>query len=144
MFGYKCALLKNNDMNRKLTLVIFHLLKKMSKNRLKSYTVVIDRRWLEVLYMTNYHFVGIKGSGMSALAQILHDMNFQVQGSDVEKHFFTQIALEQSGIKILPFQKENIQPGMTIIAGNAFPDTHEEIQEAMKLGSSNYSLSSIS
>ncbi|WML47272.1 UDP-N-acetylmuramate--L-alanine ligase [Neobacillus sp. PS3-34] len=84
--------------------------------------------------MTIHHFVGIKGSGMSALAQILHDMKFEVQGSDVEKRFFTQIALEQSGIKILPFQKENIQPGMTIIAGNAYPDTHEEIQEAMKLG----------
>lgn len=84
--------------------------------------------------MTIYHFVGIKGSGMSALAQVLHDMKFEVQGSDVEKRFFTQKPLEQSGIKILPFQKENIQPGMTIIAGNAFPDTHEEIQEAMKLG----------
>lgn len=84
--------------------------------------------------MTIYHFVGIKGSGMSALAQVLHDLNFDVQGSDVEKRFFTQLALEQSGIKILPFQKENIKPGMTIIAGNAFPDTHEEIQEAMKLG----------
>lgn len=71
---------------------------------------------------------------MSALAQVLHDMKYEVQGSDVEKHFFTQLALEQSGIKILPFKKENIQPGMTIIAGNAFPDTHEEIQEAMKLG----------
>ncbi|MEH7331526.1 UDP-N-acetylmuramate--L-alanine ligase [Neobacillus drentensis] len=84
--------------------------------------------------MTIYHFVGIKGSGMSALAQVLHDMKFQVQGSDVEKHFFTQVALEKSGIKILPFQKENIKPGMTIIAGNAFPDTHEEIQRAMELG----------
>lgn len=71
---------------------------------------------------------------MSALAQVLHDMKFSVQGSDVEKHFFTQVALEESGIKILPFQKENIKPGLTIIAGNAFPDTHEEIQEAMKLG----------
>ena len=84
--------------------------------------------------MTIYHFVGIKGSGMSALAQVLHDMKFQVQGSDVEKHFFTQDGLEKSGITILPFQKENIKPGLTIIAGNAFPDTHEEIQEAMKLG----------
>ncbi|AGK55236.1 UDP-N-acetylmuramate--L-alanine ligase [Bacillus sp. 1NLA3E] len=84
--------------------------------------------------MTIYHFVGIKGSGMSALAQVLHDTKFQVQGSDVEKRFFTQQALEQSGIKILPFQKENIQPGMTVIAGNAFPDTHEEIQEALHLG----------
>ncbi|WP_409270946.1 UDP-N-acetylmuramate--L-alanine ligase [Neobacillus sp. SCS-31] len=84
--------------------------------------------------MTIYHLVGIKGSGMSALAQILHDMQYEVQGSDVEKRFFTQQALEQSGIKILPFQKENIQPGMVVIAGNAFPDTHEEIQEAMRLG----------
>lgn len=84
--------------------------------------------------MTIYHFVGIKGSGMSALAQVLHDMKFEVQGSDVEKRFFTQTALEQLGIKILPFQKENIVPGMTIIAGNAFSDDHEEIQEAMRLG----------
>jgi UDP-N-acetylmuramate--alanine ligase len=84
--------------------------------------------------MTIYHFVGIKGSGMSALAQVLHDMDYQVQGSDYDKHFFTQVALENSGIKILPFNKENIQPGMTIIAGNAYPDTHEEIQEGMKLG----------
>lgn len=84
--------------------------------------------------MTIYHFVGIKGSGMSALAQVLHDMNYQVQGSDVEKRFFTQLALEDSGIKILPFNKDNIKPGMNIIAGNAYPDTHEEIQEAMKLG----------
>ena len=46
--------------------------------------------------MTIYHFVGIKGSGMSALAQILHDMGFEVQGSDVEKQFFTQQALRKS------------------------------------------------
>ncbi|MED1203164.1 UDP-N-acetylmuramate--L-alanine ligase [Heyndrickxia acidicola] len=84
--------------------------------------------------MTVYHFVGIKGSGMSALAQILHDMGYEVQGSDIEKYFFTQKALEDSGIKILPFQRENIHPGLTVIAGNAFPDTHEEIEEALKLG----------
>ena len=62
--------------------------------------------------MTAYHFVGIKGSGMSALAQILHDRNIEVQGSDYEKEFFTQIALEKAGIKILPFNEENIQPGI--------------------------------
>lgn len=84
--------------------------------------------------MTVYHFVGIKGSGMSALAQVLHDMGYVVQGSDYEKKFFTQIALENAGIPILPFAEENIQPGMTIIAGNAFPDTHPEIVAAMELG----------
>lgn len=34
--------------------------------------------------MTVYHFVGIKGTGMSSLAQILHDMKHTVQGSDYE------------------------------------------------------------
>ncbi|MBS4175997.1 UDP-N-acetylmuramate--L-alanine ligase [Lederbergia citrea] len=82
--------------------------------------------------MTVYHFVGIKGSGMSALAQILHDMGYKVQGSDVGKYFFTQEALEESKIKILPFQRNNIKQGMTVIAGNAYPDTHEEIEEAIK------------
>lgn len=84
--------------------------------------------------MTVYHFVGIKGSGMSPLAQVLHDMNYQVQGSDVEKYFFTQAALEERGIPILPFDRENIKPPMTVIAGNAYPDTHEEIDEALKEG----------
>jgi UDP-N-acetylmuramate--alanine ligase len=84
--------------------------------------------------MTIYHFVGIKGSGMSALAQILHDMDYEVQGSDVDKYFFTQKSLEDSNIKILPFGRDNIQENMHVIAGNAFPDTHEEIEEAMNLG----------
>ena len=84
--------------------------------------------------MTVYHFVGIKGSGMSALAQILHDAGMKVQGSDYEKHFFTQDALEQAGITILPFDENNITEGLTIIAGNAFPDTHPEIEKAMEMG----------
>lgn len=83
--------------------------------------------------MNVYHFVGIKGTGMSALAQILHDMNHRVQGSDIEKRIFTQKGLEERGIPIFPFSKDNIRPGLTVIAGNAFPDTHVEIQEALKL-----------
>lgn len=84
--------------------------------------------------MTIYHFVGIKGSGMSPLAQVLFEMGYQVQGSDVEKHFFTQIPLEQKGIKILPFDEKNIQSGLTVIAGNAFKDDHPELVRAAELG----------
>ncbi|WP_226656235.1 UDP-N-acetylmuramate--L-alanine ligase [Pseudalkalibacillus hwajinpoensis] len=83
--------------------------------------------------MTIYHFVGIKGSGMSALAQILSDIGYRVQGSDVEKRFFTQEALEQKGITILPFGEENIKEDMTIIAGNAFDDQHEELVKAREM-----------
>ncbi|MCP8617149.1 UDP-N-acetylmuramate--L-alanine ligase [Salirhabdus salicampi] len=83
--------------------------------------------------MTTYHFIGIKGTGMSALAQILADAGENVQGSDVEKRFFTQAALEEKQIKILPFSEENITEGLTIIAGNAFNEEHEEVKKAKEL-----------
>ncbi|SIS52328.1 UDP-N-acetylmuramate--L-alanine ligase [Salimicrobium flavidum] len=84
--------------------------------------------------MTIYHFVGIKGTGMSALAQILHDSGERVQGSDVDKYFFTQKSLEEKGIKIMPFSSENIKEEYVVIAGNAFGDDHEEIKRAKELG----------
>lgn len=84
--------------------------------------------------MTTYHFIGIKGTGMSALAQILRDSGEKVQGSDVDKRFFTQDALEAKNIPILPFSKNNITDDLTIIAGNAFSDEHPEIQEAKRRG----------
>ena len=48
-----------------------------------------------------YHFIGIKGSGMASLATILNDLGYGVQGSDIEKHFFTEIGLRERNIKIL-------------------------------------------
>jgi len=42
---------------------------------------------------TVYHFVGIKGTGMSALALILKDLGYEVQGSDIDKYTFTQRGL---------------------------------------------------
>ncbi|MCS4485323.1 UDP-N-acetylmuramate--L-alanine ligase [Staphylococcus americanisciuri] len=84
--------------------------------------------------MTKYHFVGIKGSGMSSLAQILFDLGHEVQGSDIEGYVFTEIALKNKGITILPFTADNIEEGLTVIQGNAFADTHEEIARAHELG----------
>lgn len=82
-----------------------------------------------------YHFIGIKGSGMSALALMLHQMGYKVQGSDVDKYYFTQRGLEQAGIAILPFAEENITEDVELIAGNAFrPDNNVEIAQADKLG----------
>ena len=83
--------------------------------------------------MTHYHFVGIKGSGMSSLAQIMHDLGHEVQGSDIDQYVFTEVALKNKGIKVLPFSADNIHEGMTVIQGNAFPDTHEEIVRARDL-----------
>ena len=52
-----------------------------------------------------YHFTGIKGSGMSALALVLHGEGYKVQGSDLEQYFFTQKGLEEAGITILKKDK---------------------------------------
>lgn len=81
-----------------------------------------------------YHFIGIKGSGMSALANILHDEGYQVQGSDVDTYFFTQAGLEMNNIPILPFNESNIKENMTVILGNAFSDEHPEAVRAKELG----------
>lgn len=80
-----------------------------------------------------YHFVGIKGTGMSALALILKDLGYQVQGSDITKKTFTEAGLRRAQIPILEFAAANIQPTMTIIAGNAFDDSNTEIAQAQKL-----------
>ncbi|MGO4937199.1 UDP-N-acetylmuramate--L-alanine ligase [Fundicoccus sp. Sow4_H7] len=82
---------------------------------------------------TIYHFVGIKGSGMSALALILHGEGYQVQGSDIGKYFFTQQELENQNIPIFEFNSDNITEGLTIIAGNAFGDEHPELVKAREL-----------
>ncbi|EOB0895935.1 UDP-N-acetylmuramate--L-alanine ligase [Staphylococcus aureus] len=83
--------------------------------------------------MTHYHFVGIKGSGMSSLAQIMHDLGHEVQGSDIENYVFTEVALRNKGIKILPFDANNIKEDMVVIQGNAFASSHEEIVRAHQL-----------
>ncbi len=81
-----------------------------------------------------YHFIGIKGSGMSALAQIMNSLGIDVQGSDVDKHFFTEEGLIKNGIKIYEFNKENIKKNLKIVQGNAFNENNnEEVKRAKEL-----------
>ena len=47
-----------------------------------------------------YHFIGIKGAGMSSLAIILKQLGNNVEGSDVDKHFFISFGLK---ISVLSF-----------------------------------------
>lgn len=84
--------------------------------------------------MEKFHFIGIKGAGMSALAQVLFDLGHEVQGSDITSEVFTEYQLRKKGIKILPFDENNIVEGFTYIAGNAFKDDHVEIQKALEKG----------
>lgn len=80
-----------------------------------------------------YYLIGIKGSGMSALAAILFDLGYDVKGSDVEKHFFTEEGLIKRNIEILPYNKDNIKNDMIIIKGNSIKDDNEELIKAQEL-----------
>lgn len=46
------------------------------------------------------HFVGIKGAGMAALAQILKRRGSAVSGSDIAEYFFTDPILKRAGIRV--------------------------------------------
>ncbi len=70
---------------------------------------------------------------MSALAQIMKDLGYEIQGSDKPDHFFTEKDLIEKGIRILPFDENNIEPGMIIVKGNAFNEHNIEVQKAMDL-----------
>ena len=85
-----------------------------------------------------YHFIGIKGSGMSALAQIIHDLGNEVEGSDVTHHLFTEDALREKNIKIMPFDANNITEDMIVVVGNAFDDSNVEVKRANELGVKKY------
>ena len=86
-----------------------------------------------------YHFIGIKGSGMSALAQIMKELGYSIQGSDVEKYFFTEDGLHNLDIPVLPFDENNIQEGMKIVRGASFDDEHPEVKKALELNLNMYS-----
>ena len=80
-----------------------------------------------------YHFIGIKGAGMSSLANIMNDLGYEVKGSDIEKHFFTEIGLNERNIKITVYDKSNIYEGLTIIKGASITEDNVELMEAKRL-----------
>lgn len=81
------------------------------------------------------HLVGIKGTGMSALAEILQRRGALVSGSDTEEHFYTDEVLKRNGIPYAEgFRAENLPPGAELVVYSAAydPSTHPELREAVR------------
>ena len=74
-------------------------------------------------------FIGIKGTGMASLALVLHDLGYNVAGSDIEKYTFTQVPLEKAGIEVKDFDPANIKSNdeQVIVKGNAFKQDNPEV-----------------
>ncbi|MFW6250649.1 MAG: UDP-N-acetylmuramate--L-alanine ligase, partial [Alkalispirochaetaceae bacterium] len=83
------------------------------------------------------HFVGIKGTGMSALAELYHRSGVSVTGSDTTETFYTDQVLREIGISYSEgFDPENIPEGCDLLVYSAAydPETHPEIVAARKRG----------
>jgi UDP-N-acetylmuramate--alanine ligase len=79
-----------------------------------------------------YHFIGIGGVGMSALARILHEKGYKVSGSDLSKTYVTK-ELEEIGIHVFYNQvKENISTDQIIVYSTAIKPSNPEWLAAEK------------
>lgn len=81
-----------------------------------------------------YYLIGIKGTGMSALAVILKELGHEVAGSDIGKHFFTESELIKQQIPFYEYDSSHIREGMTIIKGASIKNDNVELIRALELG----------
>ena len=78
-----------------------------------------------------YHFIGIGGIGMSALARILHGRGIAVQGSDESASYVTE-DLEKAGVEIFSIHHEkNVHSASMVIYGSAIKPHHPEYAAAL-------------
>ncbi|MEG2620822.1 MAG: UDP-N-acetylmuramate--L-alanine ligase [Bacilli bacterium] len=82
-----------------------------------------------------YYCIGIKGSGMSTLAQILFDLGNDVSGyDDVKEYKFTEDGLNKRNIKIYYDNEHNIDKDTIVTYSKAFSSEHPEIKRVKALG----------
>ncbi len=80
--------------------------------------------------------VGIKGTGMAALAEILSEGKAILSGSDTAETFYTDAILASLGIPVLPFSPENVESEVRLVIHSAaYPrDRHPELLAAESRG----------
>ena len=82
-----------------------------------------------------YYCIGIKGTGMSTLAQILYDLGNEVSGYDDAKgHKFTQEGLESRGIEIYYDHEHPIDKDTIVTYSVAFDENHPELKRVREMG----------
>jgi UDP-N-acetylmuramate--alanine ligase len=81
-----------------------------------------------------YYCIGIKGAGMSTLANILHDLGNEVTGYDDSRHYkFTEEGLNKRNIKIF-YEPHEIDSSTIVTYSKAFSMDHPEIKRVKELG----------
>ena len=78
------------------------------------------------------HFTGIGGIGMSGIAEILHELGYQVQGSDISENANVR-RLREKGIAVsIPQAASNIEDVALIVISTAIKSDNVEVLEARR------------
>ncbi len=82
--------------------------------------------------LNNIHFIGIGGSGMSGIAEVLNNLGYEITGSDNSKSSNTN-RLENLGIHIdYEHKSSNLDGKDMVVKSTAISDSNPEIVEAKK------------
>lgn len=78
------------------------------------------------------HFVGIGGIGMSGIAEILHNLGYGVQGSDMAENANVK-RLRDKGITVYTgHEPENLKDSRVLVISSAVKEDNPEVKEARK------------
>lgn len=80
-----------------------------------------------------FHFVGIGGMGMRALAEILLEKGFLVSGSDVSSSDFLKHFEEKGANVFIGHKEEHVHGADCVILSSAIKENNPELMEARKL-----------
>ncbi len=84
--------------------------------------------------VNNIHFVGVGGSGMSGIAEVLVNLNYSVSGSDINDGPVTQ-RLRDAGINVvIGHHLDNIQGSDVVVVSTAIDRTNPEVSGAIDAG----------
>ncbi|MFO1241700.1 MAG: UDP-N-acetylmuramate--L-alanine ligase [Rickettsiales bacterium] len=76
------------------------------------------------------HFVGIGGIGMSGIAEILHNLGYRVQGSDIAENYNVE-RLRKKGIDVsIGHKAENLGEAAVMVISSAVKKDNPEVLEA--------------
>ncbi|MCP9222535.1 UDP-N-acetylmuramate--L-alanine ligase [Erythrobacter sp. LQ02-29] len=78
------------------------------------------------------HFVGIGGIGMSGIAEVMHNLGYQVQGSDLSESQTVE-RLRARGIEVMiGHVAENVEGASVVVTSTAVKRTNPEVAAALE------------
>ncbi len=78
----------------------------------------------------NVHFVGIGGSGMCGIAEVLLNLGFSISGSDLSSNSVTQRLKKLGAMIFHGHARENLEKADVVVVSSAVNESNPEVMEA--------------